>query len=432
VNNRGNALIVAMVAMTAISALAALSLSIVSSHAQSSRANVELSRAYFAAEAGIQHKIGQVRAYGLGDGAYEDVTGEVDGSLYAASLASWADDGVDNDGNGQVDDDVEINYYTFDSTGAHNGVRRRIVATVRITPPASPMALAAINIYNPLDENRDVYLGAMANFSGRVPPHIDGRDTNIPRGDPLDQIAAKDAQPGSGEGSPVLGIATHDEQSVIDINDAISRNRRRVMGLAGDAYTEEQLEDYFFSEDPPDAIVGEGSVGNVGKFDPSDANSIAAFALSCADHTRPENFFDATNYPSGNATMGTLDTPQITYIKNETSKPIILNGTITGCGILVIQGKVVFRGTLTYAGIIFAITDDNSPATQTSVVLDGTPLIFGSIFAASTKLPGPNAPAILDFRGTADLFYSNEALGLAMMILPTDVRVLASNETGLN
>ena len=411
--NKGSALIVSLAILMFISALSVAALTVISRQAHSTESNVWTAKALFAAEAGVQVKLAELRDQGITDDTLADLVGEVDGSDYNVSVVDWSSDGVDNDENGQVDDSAENNYYYLLSRGTHSRAERTIQATVQMGGGlAAPRAFAAIHLYNPTDDDGEVVPGASVNFRG-VPNRIDGRDTALPDGIALSRLRARDLTPGSGEGKPILGIAVHDEQSVADITYALSRRPRRtdrVYGLDPDEYTAEQLEDYFCSDDPPDAELGPGSVADIVDFDPLDAEGVFAMAESYRALASSDNIYESGDIPRGRMTLGTEDSPQITVISHSSPPPI--SGNVSGAGVLVIEGNVTFTGNFTFAGVVVVVSNE-----RTGVQMRGTPLIMGSIYAATTDPTVVQNATLLDMRGTPDVYYSSEALDLATAAL---------------
>jgi len=427
---KGIALIGALFVLIVVSGLSLTLMTIVSAHTRSTNWNIKTTRAYFAAEAGLELKLAELNDPEAGDEAYEDLAGEIDGCRYEVTVREWDSDGLDNDNDGEIDDSGEAGYIDVFSEGTCGRASRIVRATIRLGSGTSlPGAFAAVHLYNPKDENGDVLPGAVINFSGS-PPNIDGRDTAIPSTGDFSRLKSRDVTPDSGEGKDVLGIATHDEQSVSDVIDALGREVNRVFGIDALALPGELLEEYFFSEDAPEPETRGASVADISGFDPLDAQDVVQMAEQYESLAEPENVFNADNYPKGNSTFGTLDSPQITVIKNTSDHSITISGNISGAGVLVISGDVVFTGNINFAGVMVITSDGQAP-----VEMRGTPLIFGAIYAACSATDLESQATILDIRGTPDVFFSTEAMALAETALSGarsggDMEVLAITEVG--
>jgi len=382
-------------------------------------------KALYIAEAGLAKKLAEMDGAQLSLGyGLEPLQENFAGGGYAVEVTDWSNDGEDNDGNGLTDDLVEQGIYTVRSRGTYGDRSRTVEAVVQRIETEPPEPLGAINLYNPKDENGEVIPGTLVNFSGS-PPRISGQDTNIPKTKPFKDLKALDVTIGSGSSPSLLGVAVHDPQSVLDIVSELGNKPERLDGLDLDALGDTDLQTAL-QEGIPGAPIAGGSVANVGDFDPLDAAEIKRLADIYASHAAPENTFTETNYPSGNAIIGTLDEPQITVIKTSPGEEIALTGNVSGAGVLVIDGHVRFGGTFNFAGVV-VITSDGIA----EVELKGTPLIFGSMYAANPNPELAGEVTMLDLRGTADVYYSTEALDIARTALETlpGITVMAKRET---
>ncbi|MFH0963023.1 MAG: hypothetical protein V2A58_03325 [Planctomycetota bacterium] len=419
---KGIALITALF-LTVLAAGVALSLMfITNSDSKKTRSSYYLTRALMCAETGLERKISTLNSSNIGAGqGLTTIAGYFYGGSYRVRCYPWWTDGTDNDGNGLIDDAAEMNYITLTSVATYSNVTRRIRATVRKSTGSVPNVYGAITLYNPLDANGNVIPGSTVNFSGS-PPRVTGNDTNIPTGIPFASLKASDATIGSGAGPDVLGVAVHDDVSVANIISQLGKKTDRVDGVNPTGLDPEALENVLMNGG---GTIGIKSVASVNAFDPMNANDIYGLAQTYSSYASPANVYTNSNWPSGSATMGTLTAPQITVLKPDQGVTKNLNGTVTGAGVLVIDGHVKFAGTFNFAGIIIITSSGIA-----EVELTGTPLVFGAIIAAN---PDPNAPpssTLLDLRGTADVYYSSQALDIAEQGLSVmgKVQVLARNE----
>ena len=380
----------------------------------------KLTRALMCAETGTEQQLSVLNDSDVlaGEGL-DELTGGHHGGVFTVTTTAWWTDGEDNDGNGWIDDEVEENYFTIESVGVVGNVARRVRAAVRKGSLGFPDVYGAITLYNPVDENGDVIPGAIANFSG-TPPRVSGQDSDLPVLVDFDEVRASDIVIGSGEGPDVLGVAVHDDQSVADISGELGKKEDRVDGVDPTGLDDEALEDVLVNGG---GQIGEASVANINGFDPLNANDIYGLAQELGAYARAENVYDETNWPTGGSALGSVDAPQITVLKPSDGATGQLSGHVSGSGILVIDGHVRFTGTFNYAGLV--IITSNGFA---EVELLGTPLVMGAIIAANPDPDTAPGQTVLDLRGTADVYYSTEAVGLAEQVCVGKTQVLAMNE----
>jgi hypothetical protein len=384
--------------------MSALSFSIVvvvAANTNSVETNVHLTRALYIAEAGLERKIAQ-----MNNDNNDDMKGEFAGGAYVVDVTDWEADGVDNNSDGTVDDPGEANYFTITSFAVINTRERKIETIVKLVEGEIPGIYGAIQLYNPVDPNTgEPVPGTLANFSGNTPPRVSGLDTDIPDGIDFGDVRASDATIGDGPGGVVLGVTTNDDQSVVDITQEISRNPDRVDGLDVGQYGDDLAG--YFDNPPEDPTAAGGCIANTSSFDPLTAIGVQLLADEYKTYATPEYTFTASDYPTGDVTIGTVDDPVVTVIETAPNEQIHLSGCVSGAGILVIDGNVRFGGTFNYAGLV--IITSNGTA---EVDLRGTPLVFGCIIGASQN-PEDINPTVLDIRGTSDVYYSTEGLSKA-------------------
>lgn len=97
--------------------------------------------------------------------------------------------------------------------------------------------------------------------------------------------------------------------------------------------------------------------------------------------------------------IGTIANPKVTLINEpDPKKTVMINGNITGAGIMVVNGNVNFLGGLNYNGLIFCYRESKMEFT-----LSGTSSIFGGIIAAGDSVEFKGA-------GTTNVYYSSDAI----------------------
>ena len=390
------------------------------SHSRKTQGSFALTRALLAAETGIERKLAVLNTSNvLGGEGLGDLSGEHRGAEFEVTTVAWWLDGEDNDSNGDVDDADEENYMTLEGIARVARVERRVRTTVLKGTMEFPDVYGAVTLYNPEDVNGDVIPGAIANFSG-TPPRISGQDSALPPGIDLADLRDSDVVVGSGTGNEVVGVAVHDDQSVADILNELGNKDDRVDGVDATGMDDATLEDTLTNGG---GSIGAGSVANVGGFDSRTANDIYNLAQQLGGYAAPENVYDQTNWPSGGDVIGTAASPQVTVLKPAPGTTGHLNGTVSGCGVLIIDGHVRFGGTFNYAGLVLITSRGLA-----EVELLGTPLVIGAIIAANPDPSMTPGMTVLDLRGTADVYYSTEALLLAEQVFTGKVQVLAQNE----
>lgn len=126
---------------------------------------------------------------------------------------------------------------------------------------------------------------------------------------------------------------------------------------------------------------------------------------------------DSSHNINGNATFGTVASPQITYF-NGSDGVTFANGTASGAGIMIVEGSLTITGDLDFKGLVIVRGD-----TDVSQVT-GHALVWGSIWTTDFDVT---------VGGNADVQYSSEALiqlanqagGAGTQALPAPVKIYA-------
>ena len=108
-------------------------------------------------------------------------------------------------------------------------------------------------------------------------------------------------------------------------------------------------------------------------------------------------------YPNGGSNdddLGSKDNPIIVYSNGD----FLLRGSSTGYGVLAINGSFTMRGTPTWYGLIIASGGESLLIDATQ----GTPTIYGALHIGATVTQ-------LDLRGSANIFYSSEAIDMVRL-----------------
>jgi len=301
------------------------------------------------------------------------------------SYGRWAVRVIENHGG------VEDQYLVI-SQGTSGRTTRQVNVVLRRVFPTIPDPLGAIMLYNP---------EAMGNFDG-VPPRVCGLDTNLPPGIPFGEAKASDCEPGSGDGPDAVGVAAHDDQSVVDIIAALGKKTSRVTGTDGSGGSE------------PASVYNVTGENPTGRTDAMTAPQVTELAIQCekVGHyiTDGINWQDSDGRPVTDGNFGTTTTPRVVVMRKTGGGALYLEGCVVGVGLLIIDCDVEFAGTFNYAGLVLITNRGNATV---SVDMGGTPLVLGTIMAANPA----GSTRVLDLRGTADVFFSREGLAYAQKAL---------------
>ncbi|MFZ1731947.1 MAG: hypothetical protein WBQ23_06785 [Bacteroidota bacterium] len=187
---------------------------------------------------------------------------------------------------------------------------------------------------------------------------IDGRDYNT------------DGTPGSNP--PVNGVGVQSAESAADV-------KAQLASASGGSVTEN--------------VQGKGGSPSVGSFCTSNLADLHKFYKDRATIKLP-----AGKYAS-NTVFGSLERPEIVYVAGD----LEWTGTISGTGILVVDGQLIMKGKVEWKGILLAMSGD--------VMIDiggtGTPSILGTIWVGNTD---PTAVTRARVNGNPSIRYSDQTL----------------------
>jgi Tfp pilus assembly protein PilX len=172
-----------------------------------------------------------------------------------------------------------------------------------------------------------------------------------------------------------------------------TRNDTVTNGVKGALSTQQtaSVQGTGYSTNPPTASVVTGGGPSV-----SDLDQIINDVLS-----RPGVQTENNSTLTGNTTLGTCASPQITHL---TASTVEIAGNATGCGILIADGNVKITGDLDFIGwiIVRGETDINAATDDDTVVL-GNATIAGSLWTGDLNVR---------VGGSAIIDYSSQALTL--------------------
>ncbi len=162
-------------------------------------------------------------------------------------------------------------------------------------------------------------------------------------------------------------------------------------------------------------VTGAGGTPSVATIPPlsQTVSDIANQYLTAPPPAPPPTTLPGANY-SGNGTWGTSTSPQITQITGNTQ----ITGTISGYGVLIVNGSLDIAGNFTFNGLVIA-TGGN-----VSVQVTGNAGIYGSLLVSPPTVSGST---VLDVRGNAHIQYSSCALSPAnnWVTLPKKAKLVA-------
>jgi hypothetical protein len=222
--------------------------------------------------------------------------------------------------------------------------------------------------------------GISANFNGNN-FSVDGNDY---------AIGATTPTAGS---TATLGISTRTQTDANTINDALSSGQQD--NVAGMPVTNQ--------------------VASVGPCTGPNPNRLQNIVNTILSQPSPPVVSLSGGNITGNETLGTVGSPQITYYSGDTT--IKGTGNASGSGIMVVNGGLTIQGNLDFTGLIIVL------GTTQITTVTGNATVYGAIWTTDLSLT---------VGGSAAVRYSSPALALANSIpgvqqplLPQKVQVLA-------
>ncbi|HKB16655.1 MAG TPA: hypothetical protein VKF62_11355 [Planctomycetota bacterium] len=290
-----------------------------------------------------------------GDGTVDEADEQV-----SATLLSWASDGIDNDGDGKIDG--------ADSTGPGSEAIIRVRSSAAIGGVTRALTgwlqKSALTLPDP---NATVYLddpNADVTFQGNA-FRVDGNDRNL-NGTP-------------GPASPLYGMSINGNPATV-----ISQ----------------------LSATQLDNVTGQGGWPSVTSYSPPSPTLIEDIisALSPRASVVFNNYGGVYTGSLGNAATGN-------FVITKSNGNLSMGGGSGGAGILMVDGNLTISGGWDYAGYIFVtgrVVMNGGAGTRR---LRGTMFIGGDVLQGSTVMLWVN--------GTVDLLYSSQALDLVRQTFGT-------------
>jgi hypothetical protein len=217
--------------------------------------------------------------------------------------------------------DLGVDSVRINSTGIYGAATRTAVVRCKLSS-IFPTAESALTVFG---DSVD-FTNAGKSFL------IDGRDYNA------DGTTF-------GTHDPVFGIAVANTKITGDLKKTITAN------------------------DVVNNVQGQGGAPSIGTFAKTNLDSLINLYKTYA------TIVLAAGSYSGNAVYGTMDSPQIVYVKGD----LQWSGTISGAGILIVDGSLLMQGKVSWSGIVMALNGDVTLNLGSS----GTPSLLGSTFIGS-------------------------------------------------
>ena len=404
----GNALVIALLVLMVLTSAGVAYIAVTKSEKQIAGNTMTASQAMYAAEAGIAeglHRmsfpaeslnyIGPSGAPYAGWGKYIVMTPGA--SLLDPNRAALASDGLDNNGNGFVDESGE----------AYPEV------LTKQTVNASALAYPWVRVEYKTQGGQLVRFGD-ADRNPMTPPV-----QNLLYGAPVLRITASGRRGNANKTLeaeavrfPIIsadgplwagGLMTFNGNAfLIDGHDHYATSPYDTIPGAPPApavYTEGPTSDASLAAMQQDNVMGAGGYNSVQQSSYSyDFNKIWAQLSGMADYT----FTGPLSFGSGTPSYGTLADPKVTAVNGN----LTINGTWTGAGILVVNGNLAMGGGCQFKGIVVATGD--------LTVSGGGPAdvarIIGAVIYQGTLVNGST------FGGSGRVWYSSEAINSALNV----------------
>jgi hypothetical protein len=365
-SRRGSAALMAITAALPLIGVAGTLLMVTVRQRDEVEAAAIVAAARDAAASGAQDAMAKLAVDPTFSGAYDLTVG---GSIAHVVVTDWSNDGVDNDGNGKVDDLAEADYISISSEGRvnvaydHNGREMDTAAMSQTKTAGSVVKKTKLDIA----VNSAFYCDdplATFTFNGTA-FKLSGKDTNL--------NGSKGPMP------DVPGIGTPGDPSLI-AKQLTAKQKSDVVGLGL----------------PP-------SIGTVTTEDIADyAKALGSLAT--------QTWSDADAKQS-NAVIGdrTKLVAQIAHAKGN----LHLSGSSKGCGVLVVDGDLEVTGNFDFAGLIFVTGSVTFRG-------GGNKVVRGALFT-----PGNVNGEDVEISGSIDIGYSSEAIATVEKQLSMGVELIS-------
>ena len=329
--------------------------------------SVVVTKARDAAASGAQDALAKLAVDADFEGAYDVTIGGVDAHVV---VTDWGSDGIDNDGNGLVDDAFERDFVGITSEGRVNvafDAHGNEVATAALSQRETAAVITKkVRLSLPVDAAFYVD-DPLATFSySGTSFTIDGDDTN------LDGT--------KGPKSALPGIGTPGDTKKLSSQLSKSQKAR---------------------------VKGKGGTPSVVTVDPIDIEQEIKHLGSLATVT-----WTGADVKMSNAKIGDLKNlvPVIAHAKGD----LTLSGGSTGCGVLVVDGDLLLSGNFDFVGVILVAGSVTFNGGGGKKNLHGALLTPGTVAGTDGSLAG-----------SIDLSYSSQAVDLLTSQLSDGVELIS-------
>lgn len=317
-----------------------------------------------------------------------------------------------------IDDTNNTIVLTSTATGP-NGTTKVVEAYAsRSVAPFAPPAAFYVKAASASPQVDSSYASANGFFDINENTHIIGSDTNPGNlSDPSDDT--------SGPKTPIWGMAAtsntitdalkQEYAGVSNLHDVLGVGAEPSISAVSDVLDVDKIAANFF--DHPAAVKFLDGL-NIDSLDcPSAIPDPSPNPVSCDD-----------NGPASQITLGTSSTPQIVYIKDNAGSNTVINGNVTGYGVVVFEGRTTIRGSFKYYGLVVHKRSDAGHYLS----IEDNAWIYGGVLLGSHDEDGtgPEGPSVrFGIKDYVRIFYSSQALTMVDNnwgpLLPRPARIFA-------
>jgi hypothetical protein len=362
---RGTATVLAVTATLPLMAAAGTLLMVTVHHRSEAEESAIVTAARDAAASGAQDAMAKLTTDPNYTGTYDLNVGS--GTAHVV-VSDWTNDGVDNDGNGKIDDAAEANYIGIASEGRINFDANGRGSAYAVQTELKSAGVVVKKTKLDIVANTAFYVDdpfAAFNFNGTA-FLINGNDTNL------------DGTKGPNPAIPGIGTPGNPTGIVSQLS----------------------------AKQKPD-VTGFGGSPSVSKVTADDINAQMSAIAPLATLT-----WSGADEHLSNAVIGDLKNQkaQIAHAKGN----LFLSGGTKGCGILVVDGNLEVTGNFDFAGVVFV------SGSVTFKGGGGAKNIRGALFT-----PGNVQGDDVNVSGSIQIGYSSQALDIVNTQLSAGVQLIS-------
>jgi hypothetical protein len=366
-SSRGFAAVMALVAVIPMVTVAGTLLMVASRHRAQVEESAIVTKARDAAASGAQDALAKLALNADYAGTYDVAIG---GATSHVVVTDWSSDGIDNDGDGRVDDPLEADYVSIAAEGRVNVALDAHGFELDTAAQSRSATAAAITkkIHLTLPIEAAFYVDdalATVAFSGSS-FSISGNDVNL------------DGKKGPKSSLPGIGVPGDPKFLASQLS---SSQKAKVVGLGGNPSVKNVVD-----------IDIETEMKHLG-------------SLATIVWTKPVE-------KTSNAVIGDLKklVPVIAHAKGD----LKISGNSTGCGVLVVDGNLEMSGSFDFVGVIFVAGSVTFTGGGGKKNLRGALLTPGNIAGTDGSLSG-----------SVNLQYSSQAIDLLTSKLSDGVELIS-------